>query len=294
MSKRYGKIFSEIDLYPGDQGVMSFNSVDGPYFKPHRIRWSVMDDSGHTHDLRVGSVTVGGSPQLAITSLVKGESKPSVSHRDLSDASTWSLASGSGLARELQISVWNSNLFHGVSVKACVEGEYFDDIKDAPTAPDGPSLLGSCEVELAPKSRQLIKAIPYVSSYFKVQRIRYHAFGSYGGSVPLGVLGTFVGNKMVMGRLSVAELVAGSADSTPSIPSTLLHGDDGWECGKHIGIVSTISLGRELCLVVENTFDDVVRASVTCEGMPMSEFNPRPAGGCGGNITLTSGSNFRV
>lgn len=278
MNKQYGKMYSEIELTPGSRGVLVFAPTDTPYFVPERLKWSVRDNEGYSQDLRVGAITVGGSPQMGINSLTRGDEfgkyRPSVSITDLSDASGWSVCSTPGLSRELQMAVWNSNRDKAITAKICIEGYGVNSLDEFPRLYERGSrmLISSSEVVMPQGSWQKVSVFPLNSPYFEVKRVRYHAFSEKGYDVDLNVIGIFVGNRMVFGQMDVASLLTGCED-VRGVPTSVLHDEKGWEDGRHIGVVSTTGLSRELKFVVENpSYDGLARVSITCEGIAMSEF----------------------
>ena len=130
-------------------GVLSITPTETPYFEPKRIQFRSFDCMGQTleHlDFRIGAVTVGGSPQLAINNLTPSEdssfSGSSISSKDL-DKVNWSVFSTVGLARELQISVYNPHE-DDLLIYACVEGE---DVPSLDCYTDYPCMPSSKEME---------------------------------------------------------------------------------------------------------------------------------------------------
>ena len=294
MMKKYGKMYDEIEIAPGDQSVMSFVPPDTPYFFPERVRWSVQDSEGYRRDLRVGAVTVGGSPQMGINSLSMGNDRgkytPSVSIMDLPDASGWSACSVPGLARELRMWVWNSDREKGVTAKICIEGYGVESLDERPPEHERSrrTLISSSEVMVPLRAWQKISVLPLTSPYFDVRRVRYHAFSERGCDVDLNVIGVFVGNRMVTGQMDIAGLLTGG-DDVRGIPTSVLHDEKRWEDGMHIGLISTAGLGRELRFVVESpSYEGLARVSITCEGFAMSELKPKTKSS-GGDITITAG-----
>ncbi len=99
-------------------GVVSVVPTVSPYFEPKAVYLFGIDPAAPGTNLRftVGAVTVGGSPQLAINTLTPtgaaatGELLSDVFNRsDEPLLVNWSVFSTVGLARELQLSVFNLN-----------------------------------------------------------------------------------------------------------------------------------------------------------------------------------------
>lgn len=99
-------------------GVVSVVPTVSPYFEPKAVYLFGIDPAAPGTNLRftIGAVTVGGSPQLAINTLTPtgaaatGELLSDVFNRsDEPLLVNWSVFSTVGLARELQLSVFNLN-----------------------------------------------------------------------------------------------------------------------------------------------------------------------------------------
>lgn len=99
-------------------GVVSVVPTVSPFFEPKAVYLFGIDPAAPGTNLRftVGAVTVGGSPQLAINTLTPtgaaatGELLSDVFNRsDEPLLVNWSVFSTVGLARELQLSVFNLN-----------------------------------------------------------------------------------------------------------------------------------------------------------------------------------------
>lgn len=275
MNKRYGKMYGEVEIGPGVHAAVTFAPTDTPFFVPERVKWDVRDEEGYAQDLRVGSVTIGGSPQLGFNSLTMGDGygkyMPSVSIMDIADASGWSACSGPGCARELQMSLWNSHRKKAVTAKICIEGYGLDslDERSPPYQRCQRRLIASPQVMVDGKSWQKISVAPMVSPYFDVKRVRYHAFSEAGYDVEINIIGVLVGNRMVSGATDLVSLLMGG-EKVQGIPTSLNTADRGWEDGRYIGEVSTRGLGRELWFVVENPSEGLARVSITCEGLGLS------------------------
>lgn len=103
-------------VQPTVAGVISVVPTVSPYFEPKAVYLFGVDNAAFGTNLRftVGAVTVGGSPQLAINTLTPtglgAELLSDVYNRsDEPLLVNWSVFSTIGLARELQISVFNLN-----------------------------------------------------------------------------------------------------------------------------------------------------------------------------------------
>jgi len=116
----------------GAIGVVSVLPTVSPYFEPKAIYLFGIDPAAPGTNLRftIGAVTVGGSPQLAINTLAPtggavagpGELLSDVFNRsDEPLLVNWSVFSTNGLARELQITVFNLN-GQEIRIFACVWG----------------------------------------------------------------------------------------------------------------------------------------------------------------------------
>lgn len=96
--------------------TIPINPVVAPYFEPKAVYGFGIDANAPGTNLRftIGAVTVGGSPMLAINTLTPG-AVGAVMLSDVFNRSdepllvNWSVFSTLGLARELQISVFNLN-----------------------------------------------------------------------------------------------------------------------------------------------------------------------------------------
>lgn len=111
-------------------GVVSVVPTVSPYFEPKAVYLFGIDPAAPGTNLRftIGAVTVGGSPQLAINTLTPtgasatGELLSDVYNRsDEPLLVNWSVFSTVGLARELQISVFNLNAV-AIRIYACIWG----------------------------------------------------------------------------------------------------------------------------------------------------------------------------
>lgn len=122
MKNKMRKAFGTLALNPKQAGVLTVSPPSGPYFDPKRVRIAAFDveEPNKKVDLKIGAVTCGGSPQLAINCLIPDEGSNGIRPEDL-DYVNWAVFSTVGLARELQISIYNPNQ-RRVLVFACIEG----------------------------------------------------------------------------------------------------------------------------------------------------------------------------
>lgn len=110
-------------------GIVSVVPTVSPYFEPKAVYLFGISTAAPGTNLRftIGAVTVGGSPQLAINTLtptgVGAELLSDVFNRsDEPLLCNWSVFSTTGLARELQIQVFNLNANTELRVYACIWG----------------------------------------------------------------------------------------------------------------------------------------------------------------------------
>ncbi len=120
------RVFGVTRIQAKSNGVLTVAPLMDCYFEPRRVKFRSFDCTGESLenlDFRIGAVTVGGSPQLAVNTLRPDEvcASGSVSPKDL-DKVNWSVFSTVGLARELEITIYNP---HDVDllIYACLEGE---------------------------------------------------------------------------------------------------------------------------------------------------------------------------
>lgn len=120
------------DLAANVPGIVSVVPTVSPYFEPKAIYLFGIDPAAPGTNLRftVGAVTIGGSPQLAINTMAPAGGGPLSPAELLSDVFNrsdepllinWSVFSTIGLARELQISVFNLNAVE-IRIFACIWG----------------------------------------------------------------------------------------------------------------------------------------------------------------------------
>jgi len=121
------------NILGGVNGVVSVVPTVSPFFEPKAVYLFGIDPAAPGTNLRftVGAVTVGGSPQLAINTLAPTGGAPGSPAEILSDVFNrsdepllvnWSVFSTIGLARELQISVFNLNAVTPIRIFACIWG----------------------------------------------------------------------------------------------------------------------------------------------------------------------------
>jgi len=126
------QVAGSADIVAGQPGVVSVVPTVSPFFEPKAVYLFGIDPAAPGTNLRftVGAVTVGGSPQLAINTLTPGGGGAGSPAELLSDVFNrsdepllvnWSVFSTIGLARELQISVFNLNA-QDIRIFACIWG----------------------------------------------------------------------------------------------------------------------------------------------------------------------------
>ena len=126
------QVAGSADIAGGAAGVVSVVPTVSPFFEPKAVYLFGVDINAFGTNLRftVGAVTVGGSPQLAINTLTPaggGAASPAELLSDVFNRSdepllvNWSVFSTVGLARELQISVFNPN-GQDMRIFACIWG----------------------------------------------------------------------------------------------------------------------------------------------------------------------------
>lgn len=219
------RAFQTVWIGAGQSRVIHVQPPRSSYFQPRRFRISVFDPREPTgeKDLRIGAITVGGSPQLDINNKDPGTSSMAVHPRDLNDQEVdWSAFSVSGFARELQIFAHNPN-HDGVFVFITVDGEgmsYIDhDEKRSRTSgrPDEGSdraepreplrLISSDEVELKPGETRCLMLLPSSAAYWHPYELRCYAHRtSDNAEVPFSMLDAFCGKYLLLGTTPLREL----------------------------------------------------------------------------------------
>lgn len=111
-------------------GVLSVVPTVSPFFEPKAVYLFGIDPAAPGTNLRftIGAVTVGGSPQLAINTLTPTGGAPGAellsdvfNRSDEPLLCNWSVFSTVGLARELQVSLFNLNQ-QDIAIYACIWG----------------------------------------------------------------------------------------------------------------------------------------------------------------------------
>ena len=125
------QVAGTVDIAPTTDGVLPILPTVSPYFEPKAIYLFGIDPAAPGTNLRftIGAVTVGGSPQMAINKTIPtgtgvggGELLSDVFNRsDEPLLVNWSVFSTTGLARELNINLFNLNAVT-IRVFACVWG----------------------------------------------------------------------------------------------------------------------------------------------------------------------------
>ena len=123
------QVAGSADIAANSAGTVSVLPTVSPYFEPKAVYLFGISTAAPGTNLRftIGAVTVGGSPQLAINTLtptgVGAELLSDVFNRsDEPLLCNWSVFSTTGLARELQIQVFNLNANTELRVYACIWG----------------------------------------------------------------------------------------------------------------------------------------------------------------------------
>ena len=225
--KIISKAFGSVTLKPRSVGVCTVVPPDFPYFEPKRCRIACLDarDPNRSMDLKIGAVTIGGSPQLAMNELTPSEGSPGLRPEDI-DYVNWSVFSTVGLAREIQMSLYNPNDSEAV-VFVCLEGfdvgdmdrEFPDEDWEARASrkhdrfleaeraknevnTQGWAQLAGSEVELDPLEQRIIRIVPTVWPYFDPKRVRFHGHRSdTGARVPFTIVDVFCGSQVLYGTM---------------------------------------------------------------------------------------------
>lgn len=246
-----GKTFGAISLNAKSQGVLSIFPSRYPYFEPKYVRIKALDpyDPDREMELRIGAVTVGGSPQLAINNLAPDDRVSTAIRADDIDGSfvNWSVFSTVGLARELQMNLYNPNRDR-ILIFACLEGyevgslncyadtiphdvseeerekihrswekkaeeklqaykEYFNGKTKTPLS--GWQHVASDSIRVKAGEQRVLQVIPTVSPYFEPKRIKYHGRRvDTDAKVPFCVLDAFCDNQLMFGAVSIDDLLS--------------------------------------------------------------------------------------
>ncbi len=221
------RAFGSVTINPRSPGVCVVTPPNSPYFQPKRCRIACVDlaNPAVSLDLKIGAVTIGGSPQLAINELRPDEGSQGLRPADL-DYVNWTVFSTPGLAREPQFVLYNPNDIQA-AVFVCLEGFDVDDMNqefpddnwqerererhqgflDAERAQgkieigDRQHLSGQ-EIELDPLEQRIIKIVPTVSPYFEPKRVRFYGYKSgTSESVPFTVIDAFCGSQILYGTM---------------------------------------------------------------------------------------------
>lgn len=118
-----------VDITATTAGTLSIVPTVSPYFEPKAVYLFGIDPNAPGTNFRftIGAVTVGGSPQLAVNTLTPTGASANELLSDVYNRSdepllvNWSVFSTVGLARELQITVFNLN-DSAIRIFACIWG----------------------------------------------------------------------------------------------------------------------------------------------------------------------------
>jgi len=126
------QVAGTVTIAAATDGVLTVLPTVSPYFEPKAVYLFGIDPNAPGTNLRftIGAVTVGGSPQMAINKTIPtgtgvggGELLSDVFNRsDEPLLINWSVFSTTGLARELQINLFNLNQNTAIQVFACIWG----------------------------------------------------------------------------------------------------------------------------------------------------------------------------
>lgn len=306
---RRNKAFSSVVIRPRSNAVCTVIPTVTPFFEPSRCHVACLDvENPSRHmDLKIGAATVGGSPQLAINSLVPNDETLCLHPKDLDNTDVnWLILSQPGLARELQFSLYNPNKID-VAVFICIDGwnvnsldtgrhdKYPKWLKPAAYDSNSLSMLSSEEICLEPFERRSAQLIPTVCPFFKPNRIRFHGRRiDNDDPVPFSVAEAYCGDRLLYGQID------GVFDQSQSYSSILKNIEslityrtpdkiidlarekicgmltdhiasdaDGWGDVSWWPYFSTIGLGKHAAVIMYNPWPFRIRASVSLEGYPL-------------------------
>jgi len=232
--------FGSVTIGPNQSGVCMIEPPRTPFFEPKRCKIICLnlDDPRESLDLKIGAVTIGGSPQLAINTLTPMSDSNGIRPSDI-DIVDWSVFSTAGLAREVQFSLYNPN-DKRVAVFIYVEGL---DVPDLFTYENDGRVLdeneidaerakrihewdtayakagepnaamrqntSTKEIEIEPFGQRVLPVEMAVSPFFKPHRVRFHGHRlDDGKEVPFSIIDAFCGSKILYGAMMVSDLFA--------------------------------------------------------------------------------------
>lgn len=230
--------FGSATIGPNQMGVCMVQPPRTPFFEPKRCKIIClnMDDPREILDLKIGAVTIGGSPQLAINTLTPKADSNGIRPADI-DRVDWSVFSTVGLAREAQFALYNPNdkrvavfiYVEGIDVpnlfpysaendssdQDAIDSERVKSIQkwDAAHAIAGEpndamrQKTSSKEVEIEPFGQRVLPVESVVSPFFKPHRVRFHGHRLDGGKeVPFSIIDAFCGSDILYGSMMVSDL----------------------------------------------------------------------------------------
>lgn len=219
--KTKSKAFGSVFVSPDTATVLQIMPPRSPFFEPKRAQITCLhaEDPTRAMDLKIGSVTIGGSPQLAINALTPSRDSQGIRPEDLHCQNVnWSVFSTVGLARELQMSVYNPNRepvaafvsLDGFDVHSLDEYDGFARFNKVEEG-DGDIVdrkISGNDIELEPFEHGVIRLIPTVSPFFEPKKIRFHGRGCDSGQrVPFTVVNAYCGDRLLYDARSMVDMI---------------------------------------------------------------------------------------
>ena len=217
-----GYAFHTASIPPNVDMSLTVEPTDTPFFFPDKIRIKVLDAADPTieRDLRIGSVTVGGVPQLGINNLSHIDLGRAFHPDDLDGSSlSWLAFSARGRGRELQFHVRNPNA-DNVMAFIAIDGVCSTsmdipgfEVSKSSSLRSGDFLFGSEEYNLLPGETKTLMVIPDFCEYVAPKLMRVHAHRIHDGAqVPVTIIDAFCGRELLIGGTPLQEFF----DHTPS------------------------------------------------------------------------------
>ncbi len=230
--------FGSVTIGANQMGVCVVHPPRTPFFEPKRCKIICLnlDDPREPLDLKIGAVTIGGSPQLAINTLTPMAGSTGIRPSDI-DRVDWSIFSTIGLAREIQFSLYNPNdkraavfiYVEGVDVSSLRYDDVENDSRDmdaidaervkriqewdaAHASAGEPNdamrrKASSKEIEIEPFGQRVLSVESNVSPFFKPHRVRFHGHRlDDGKEVPFSIIDAFCGSEILYGSMMVSDL----------------------------------------------------------------------------------------